>query len=308
MDNLLQHLAISRLTVRFFAGERISMRFWIGSVLRNRFLYAADQVFDEQGVSLRRHIDTLPLPEEHLLYAQLRGGFPKGFLFDCSDLPYKAPGFILEANQVYAFDLVLIGNTIAHKPLYIEAVRVMLQHGFGHPIVPLTLIDITEQPLKRYVANPDAGSDKVNVELILKTPVSLFLPAKEDGNGFQNKLNGFPSFYQFIRSITYRLMTLCILYAGDPIPIGKEQMDSQVEQYIQPAVQAFLLRANLCWEKRYNTPKKGENSVYTMGGYTGRIVFGQVPAHYLPLLAFAERLGVGANINYGLGCFQVRKK
>ena len=73
MENLLQNLSVSRLTVRFFAQERVSMKFWIGAVLRNRFLYAADQVLDEQGLSLRRHIDTLPLPQDHFLYKQLQG-------------------------------------------------------------------------------------------------------------------------------------------------------------------------------------------------------------------------------------------
>ena len=83
-------------------------------------------------------------------------------------------------------------------------------------------------------------------------------------------------------------------------------MESLIGQYIQPSIQVLLLRADLRLEKRYNTPKKGENTVYTMNGYTGRLVFGQVPAHYLPLLLLAETLGVGANINYGLGCFQIR--
>ena len=87
IENLLRGLTVCRLTVRFFTEERVSMKFWIGSVLRNRFLYAADHIFDEQGISLRQHIDTLSITEDHFLYRQLRGGFRKGFLFDCSTLP-----------------------------------------------------------------------------------------------------------------------------------------------------------------------------------------------------------------------------
>lgn len=307
MEKLLQNIEICRLSVRFFVEEHISMQFWIGSVLRNRFLYAADKVFDDQGISLRQHINTLPLPKTHFLYTQLRGGFPKGFLLDCSAIPYEAPGFTLKPNQVYTFDFVLIGNTITHKQLYIEALRVMLQNGFGHPVIPLTLIDITEQPIRHDIPIHSAA-DKVTVELLLKTPVSLFHITKKDGNGFQNKLNGFPSFYQFMRSLLYRFMTLYTLYTDDSTPINKAAMDCQIEQYIQPAVQALLLQADLRWEKRYSTPKKGENAVYTMSGYTGQLVFGQVPAQYLPILMWGETLGVGADINYGLGHFQVRYK
>lgn len=308
MENLLQNLSVSRLTVRFFAQERVSMKFWIGAVLRNRFLYAADQVLDEQGLSLRRHIDTLPLPQDHFLYKQLQGGFPKGFLFDCSTLPYEAPGFTLEENWIYTFSLVLIGNMVVHKQLFIEALRVMLQAGFGHPIVPLTLVDIVETPPQSCPIVPCESSDAVTtLELLLKTPVCLFPVSKKEGNGFQSKMNGIPSFCQFMRSLAYRLVTLSILYTSNWGPLDKEQMDRQIDQYLQSSEQALLLRADLRWEKRRNTPKKGANVAYIMGGYTGRLVFGQVPTHYLPLLAFAEALGVGADISYGLGSFLIRK-
>lgn len=307
MENILHRLSFSRLTLRFVAQERVSMKFWIGSVLRNRFLYAAEQVYDEYGVSLRRHIDTLPLPQEHFLYKQLQGGFPKGYLFDCSALPYDAPGFTLEENQEYTLSLVLIGNMVVHKHLFIEALQVMLQTGFGHPIVSLTPIEITESQPQCYLASGRYISDaETTLELSLKTPVCLFSTSKKDGNGFQSKMNGFPSFYQFMRSLTYRLVTLSILYTDNPIPLDKEQMDSLINQYIQPAVQALLLQADLNWEKRNSTPKKGANTIYTMGGYTGRLLFRGVSVHYLPLLKFAEALGVGADINYGLGSFRVR--
>lgn len=308
MNTLFSQLAYQKFNIRFFSSEQNDMKFWLGSVLRNRFLYAADRVFDDQGVSLRQLIDTLPLPEEHFLYGQLQGGFPKGFLFDSSSIPYNAPGFTLEDNKIYTISLILIGNTITRKQLFLDAIQLMLQEGFGHPIIPLTLIDITEEPLQSFNTNFDENTERVKLELFLKTPVCLFHTSKEDANGFQNKLNGFPSFYQFMRSLTYRLLTLCMLYTDSSILASKEEMDNLAEQYLQPSAQALLLRADLRLEKRYNTPKKGENSIHAMSGYTGRLVFGQVSSQYLPLLTFAEALGVGANIHYGLGCYQIQYK
>lgn len=306
MNTLFSQLTYQKFNIRFFSNDHNEMKFWFGSVLRNRFLYAADRVFDEQGVSLRRLIDTLSIPEEHGLFGQLQGGFPKGFLFDSSNIPYNAPGFTLEANKVYTISLILIGNTINRKQLFLEAIQLMLQEGFGHPIAPMTLIDITEEPTQSFTTDFHESTERVKLELLLKTPVCLFHASKEDGNGFQNKLNSFPSFYQFMRSLTYRMLTLCTLYADSSMLSSKEEMDNLTEQYLQPSVQALLLRADLRLEKRYNTPKKGENSVHTMSGYTGRLVFGQVSAQYLPLLTFAEALGVGANIHYGLGSYQIR--
>ena len=210
MENLSQSLSACRLTVRFFAGERTAMRHWIGAVLRNNFLYAADSITDEHGTSLRQLIDTLPLPDDHFLFDRLKGGFPKGFFFDCSDLPVEGSGFELEANRVYTFALVLIGSHAAYKPLYVEALRQMLARGFGHPTVPMTLVDITETssdtPSTYF---PETGL--AEVQLRFKTPVCLIRTLNAGGNGFQDKLNNMPSFYQFARSLTYRLVTLGIL-------------------------------------------------------------------------------------------------
>lgn len=302
MENLSQSLSASRLTVRFFAGERTAMRHWIGAVLRNNFLYAADSITDEHGTSLRQLIDTLPLPDDHFLFDRLKGGFPKGFFFDCSDLPVEGSGFELEANRVYTFALVLIGSHAAYKSLYVEALRQMLARGFGHPAVPMTLVDITEtSPGTPSTYSPETGL--AEVQLRFKTPVCLIRALNAGGNGFQDKLNNMPSFYQFVRSLTYRLVTLGILY-GEPLPFGtRDEMERWIEQQVSPASAAILLRANLLYERLRSTPRVGSNTVYVMGGYAGRLIFGNVPAGLLPVLAAGTVFGVGADINYGLGQF-----
>ena len=304
MKNLSQSLSACRLAVRFFAGERAAMRHWIGAVLRNNFLYAADSITDEHGTSLRHLIDTLPLPDGHFLFDRLKGGFPKGFFFDCSDLPVEGSGFELEANRVYTFALVLIGSHAAYKPLYVEALRQMLARGFGHPAVPMTLVDITETSSDT-TSTHTSEVGPVEVQLRFKTPVCLIRTPNAGGNGFQDKLNNMPTFYQFVRSLTYRLVTLGILY-GEPLPFGtRDEMERWIEQQVSPASEAILLRANLLYERLRSTPRVGSNTVYVMGGYAGRLIFGNVPAGLLPVLAAGTAFGVGADINYGLGQFGV---
>lgn len=307
MESILNRLNLQRIDIRFFPNNPVEMNFWIGAVLRNRFLYAADKVICKQGISLRQLIETLPLQEEHFLYKQLRGGFPKGFLFDCSRLPYNAPGFILEADRIYTFSLILIGKNIVYKTLFIEAIQLMLNEGFGHPIVPMTIVDIAEKDISGF-HSPSIEQEQIKLELLFRTPVCLLHSPKEESNGFQNKLNNFPSFYQFMRSLAYRVITLGILYANGTEIESRKQMDEMIEQYIRPSAYALLLKADLHYEKRYSSPKKEEKKVYSMSGYTGKLVFGQVYANYFALLTFASELGVGSDINYGLGNFQVRRK
>lgn len=304
IETILEHLPYRRMDIRFFAERPVHMRHWIGAVLRNNFLRAAEEVHDAQGISLRQRLDTLPLPEQHFLYGQLCGGFPKGFFFDCSDIPYEAPGFVLQANRVYTVSLVRVGRCAGADEEFVEAVRRMFARGFGHPVVPLSVIDIVEDTYT--FASPDARDMNGWLELTFKTPVCLMRSSREDSQGYQNKLNYFPSFYQLMRSLSYRLLTLGILY-GDCDPwTDRRQMDDWVQDYIVPSVRAMLMQADLRYEKRYGTPKGGEKSVYVMGGYVGKLAFGNVLFAYIPVLDFASGLGVGGDIQYGLGCFAVK--
>lgn len=303
---LLDHLPYRRMDIRFFVERQVQMRHWIGAVLRNNFLYAADEVCDVRGVSLRQRLDTLPLSEQHFLYSQLCGGFPKGFFFDCSAIPYEAPGFVLQANRVYTVSLIRVGRCAGTDEEFVEAVRRMFARGFGHPVTPLAVIDIVEDTYT-FDSRWNARGGEGWLELTFKTPVCLMRSSREDSQGYQNKLNYFPSFYQLMRSLTYRVLTLDLLY-GDSSSAWTErrQMDDWVQAYIASSVRAMLMQADLHYEKRYATPKEGESSVYVLGGYVGRLTFAHVPFAYMPVLDFASGLGVGGDIQYGLGCFAVR--
>lgn len=42
-----------------------------------------------------------------------------------------------------------------------------------------------------------------------------------------------------------------------------------------------------------------------MNGYCGELVFGNVESRYYPVLEFASSLGVGNDISYGLGMYEI---
>lgn len=307
IEALFGGLQYVKIDVRFFADQDVRMRYWIGAVLRNRFLFAANQVFDENGVSLRRILDTISLPEEHFLYRYLRGGAPKGFLFDCSSLPGRGSGFTLEANRIYSFSLVIIGDRIKYKSLFMDALKIMIESGFGVPVVPLQLIGCSEESVRMSCMQDILlEADAVKCRLYFDTPVSLVqATGHERGRGFQNKLNNFPSFYQFMRSLVYRLLTLNILYSDKGLFNSKDEMDSFVNIFIAQSTDAALLSADIRQETCYSSPKAGKDSVYTMKGFIGTLCYEEVPSVYIPLILFGSDLGVGSNVNYGLGNYRV---
>lgn len=320
----LQNLYFYRLDIRFYPNGPIRLPHWTGAVIRNRFLYAAEQIHDNHGHSLRELLDTFPLSEEHAYYKQLVGGFPKGFLFDCTTLPFQYGNLVLEEEHIYAFSLLLIGNCSDYYPLFIAALKRMFSEGFGKPMTSLTLIDICERKdillcsgKESFLNKPSAPftlegfilpfENNTKITLHFKTPVSLANHAQKENqvNGYQNKLNNFPSFYQFMRSLLYRLVTLNMLYVNSDNIATPAEIKESIEQFITPAGRALLLNANINYEKRYSTPRVGETNVYTMSGYCGTLSFNQVNSRFIPLLQFASHLGIGNDINYGLGIFDV---
>ena len=304
LNRCLQGLGYRSIEFTFTVPKRLQMNYFSGAVLRNRFLWAAEQVITPEGVSLRTLLDTLPLNQDHFLYRQLCGGFPKGFLIDCSYLPYKHPGFILEENRIYIGYLTLIGKCVAYEEEFHQAMERMFEKGFGHPIQSVLLLDWNVH-VEAMMPQLEAEEERMGAELDLVTPVCLVHSKSVSANGYQNKMNGFPSFYQLMRSLIYRLTTLSMLYADDATFSSKDDWEQCIDRFLEPAQEAVLLHADILYANRYSTPKKGKNRVYVMEGYVGNLIFDSVLKSYRSLLEFGTAFGVGNDINYGLGMFRM---
>lgn len=317
-----------RLQVRFFAQADVSLDAWVGAVLRNNFLAQAAAVIDDQGISLFQHLNTLPIAASHPNWQSLQGGFPKALWFDCRDIPAGNRSRTLYANQIYSFTIVLAASFVPLFPQIMEALDQMFQKGFGHPVVPISLMDVTEydeenrtqlcyQPkvgIVRWPLSPVRLSDfclatnapsDATIQLDFMTPINLFRQRvkKTTELSYQDKLNGFPSFYQFMRSLVYRVSTLDLLYGNQPGEGGWSEME--IDQFLQASSLVQLQQANVQSKKVRGTPKQGRNHLYVMEGYQGQLVWQQVSSLYLPLLAFGTGLLVGNQVQYGLGAYTV---
>lgn len=321
------HIYYHNLTVRFYPQKDIRMNTWIGAVFRNDFLHAARAVKNPQGQTLYDLLSQLPLPDSHPYYKQLCGGFPKGFVWDISGIPHTHKDFTLERGHIYTATFRLIGRMTEYTVPCCMAIERFCERGFGHPFVPLHLMDICETGEQKdsllyndatgfLSTMPDSpclmkalpnDTEPATIELRTLTPVCLMkLRNSGTDSGYQEKLNGFPSLYQWIRTSAYRLYYLSMLYGKDFTPIDHTELDAGIENYLLKTREAFLIHAGLHYRKLHSTPKKELNGqVYGMDGYEGTLTFKNVHAAYLPLLRFMSHLGVGNDINYGLGLYDI---
>lgn len=321
------NLSYHNLSVRFYPEDGVIADCWIGAVFRNNFLHAAREVENAQGTTLYDILSQLPFSSSHPYYKQLCGGFPKGFVWDLSMLPHTCCDVQLERGHVYTVTLTLIGRMAEYAMPCCMAVNRFCEQGIGHPRVPLHVMDICETDGTRaqmlyndsagylsehlelpcFMGSETTGSDSCVMTLQTLTPVCLMKPRKAATDlGYQEKLNGFPSFYQWTRSAAYRLYYLNMLYGPDARVLNLPTLDTSIDEYLRKTYEAYLLRADLSYRKLYSTPKKEKSGmVYVMDGYEGMLTFKGVSSVYLPLLRFMSRLGVGNDINYGLGLYEI---
>ncbi len=298
-------LSFVRLHVHFAPERNMHLNGWIGAVLRNNFLVNASRVLASDGLSLYQHIEELTLAPEHPFYSQLAGGFPKGIWLDCRELaPVDA---MLQGGEVYTFSIVMMGWCAQYAQLAVEAVAQMFESGIGSPKVRAQIVEIATDDNRGdsttkysdFSLLPDAPPT-ATVKITYDTPVCLFRrrSKKETSVSYQDKLNGFPSFYQLMRSVVSRCNTLGMLYGDGPLV-------EDTEGFIASSTEAYLEHANLWYKHLHSTPKQGRNSVYVLEGYQGITVWANVPTQYLPILAFASSLSVGYNIPFGLGAYSM---
>lgn len=303
----LDSLTFISISVEFRPSADISQKAWIGAAVRNRFLSSAETVLLPEGDTLRERLDTLCLDKGHFLYKQLSGGFPKGYIFDVSSLSSPGNEYSLLASETYKFKILLVGRMIELRPYVIDAIQAMLKCGLGTPGVPLDLVGLNvggKVSLRNFAKRCFEGD--VTVSLRLKTPLALTRPVDELKSGYQSRLNGFPSFFQWISSAAYRLATLAVLYSdGGMAEIkSKDEWEASVEDLISPAVRSWMLNAELKYVSLRSTPKKGSDKVYVMSGYVGTLTYGRVSPYYVPLLGIMSRLAIGNDVNFGLGQYQ----
>lgn len=324
-------LVYHRLEVCICPERDVCIDGWLGAVIRNNLLYAAEQVETGEGISLLGRIDRLSLAEDHPWYKSLSGGFPKGFSLSVvyPEEVYSSR-LSLGKGERLVFALVLIGELACYYKAFVAAIRFMCSRGIGTPMVPFSLQEIQETDgLGRRQRIAVGYSDTVaalryplhladfeeerfgcrekKIRLHLTAPLSLVNRAEKKNKAvsYQDKLNGFPSFYQLVRSATYRCVKLAALYACPAENEVALQAEREIEAYVEKAASAWLEQAEVRWVGMRG-PKRDDGRLPIMvSGYTGRLVFtGDFP-EYVPLLAFMQPLGIGNDTVYGAGTYRL---
>lgn len=310
----MKNLKSQKITVRFSCTKNIHINAWTGAVVRNHFLFATSRIGTGNGKNLLQKIRECPLERTHPLYKSMAAGFPPPFVADCRNmLDNQYPTqFHLTAGKEYSLPIVVFGNHTELLPQYAEAVQFFAQRGIGPSRIRLQISDIsTEQEVFTDISIPAPQSSptpkRTKISLCLQTPVCLFHPTRKrhTANTFQDRMNGFPSFYQIVRSLLYRHVTLKALHDN-----GQETSIDQINQFVENrailAAEAELTEAGIHYVEINSTRKPHQSTPYKMQGYTGELTFCNVPLDLLPLLDWGQTAGVGNDISYGLGLYAIQ--
>lgn len=333
MISKIYSLHYHQLLIRITPSEDVKITGWLGAVIRNNFLFATDKItMPDKGKSLREFLSAIPLREDHPLYAELQNGFPAPYTITLNSHAQSiSPIKELKKGEIISFTLCLIGTSATHYLSFLQAIREMCRHGMGTPISPFLPIDVCELSphnelnLLMVGENILASSLKYPItlesynqldnkcttgmlQLNLTTPTKLYRPSEKTDTqiSYQDKMNGFPSFYQFIRSAAFRFFKLSVLYLPtsnlDLIKPLQDEMDRLIEKAVSPT----LYSADLQHVVLPNTLKKETINNINLSGYVGTICFQGDFNHFMPLLLFMQNLGVGHDVVYGLGKYEVK--
>jgi len=321
------------LEIRIVLLEDSQIFGWLGATIRNNFLYAMEGIrIDELNLSLREFIGSITITESHSLYPELKNGFPAPYVLSMnSHNRTDQRRNKLNKGEIISFSLTLTANISKYTVYFLEAIKKMCKRGIGNPIHPVLLLDIFEKSrtdetnlllagdnfmateliypvyFENFLQKKSRTEDKL-VKIIFETPVNLFKPAKKGAGvlSYQNKLNGFPSFYQFIRSLSNRLIKLVTLYC---IPDDAEtagNVFNELDNFTEEALFFILRSADIRFIKIEGAIQKEKEGIMTFSGYTGELIFEGNINKYLPILLFMQYLGVGDNTVYGMGQYRIK--
>lgn len=313
------------------ATQNVKIDGWLGAVLRNNLIFAAEKIIISNPISLRYIINTSPIAETHPLHSKLKGGFPKGYVINLLSHQKATSRLSLKQGDTVRFSIVLFGNFSCYYTEFVLALEQMCKAGLGHPKAPFHLDIISEcqsngihyiwpdnwQKSLPSLQTPIRITDFINskfkdeeneIEIHYPVPLNLYNNTfkKKKLNG-SDRMNGFPGFYQLIRSLADRMVKLTALYIYPDNPSFSLDADACIDSFIEYAASVTLSSAQLKLVNLYSTPKAGTSDRIRFTGYIGKTAFCGFFNYYIPLLLFARHVGAGYNTVYGLGQYEIKK-
>lgn len=315
-----------KLEFRISPTSDTTMPGWVGAVLRNNFMYAAESICTGRNTSFRNILDTLSISSEHPLFPELKGSIPKGLYIrpnpNTVSLLDKQEDYV-RPSQWLEFSVTVFGRMESYIPAVIDTVESMCARGFGHPMTPFVITGIysylpdgNRVPYSEQDPHPirlfDYQSQEqqtVRLKLSLDTPtdvinVNTFKDA--EGMSYQDITSSFPSFYLIAKTALNRIEKLNTIYCDtDPMAHYQEEHNAMLELLKTGCHGVKLSSAEIFRLHTGSTPKKGQSEVIPIVGYVGKLAFSGVPASFIPYLCMAQHIGIGRNVAYGSGSFRL---
>lgn len=324
-------LNFHELEICISATQNVEIDGWLGAVLRNNLIFAAEKTIICKTISLRNIINIPPISETHPLHSKLKGGFPKGYVINLLSHQKATSRSSLKLGETVRFSIVLFGNFSRYYIEFILAIEQMCKNGLGHPKTPFRLKMISERQsngidyiwpenwqkslpsLQTPIRITDFMNNKFKneeneIEIHYPIPLNLYNNTfKKKNFGEPERMNGFPSFYQFIRSLADRMIKLTALYIYPDNPSFCINADARINSFIEYAASVTLSSAQLKQVHLYSTPKAGTSDRLRFTGFTGKVSYCGFFNYYIPLLLFSQHIGAGYNTVYGLGQYEIKK-
>lgn len=323
-DSFYLHKFVFRITPAAATG----MPGWVGAVLRNNFMYAAENIAAGNNISLRNVIDSVDVPTDHPLFRELNGTPPKCIYIapvaGTVTLLERQNG-VLHADQWLEFSVTIFGRFEVYASAVLDAVDYMCKRGFGYPMVSFTITDVlschSDGALVPYSGQNHKAvrmtdfqgmglsEHRRHLVLSLDSPtdvINVNNPLGDGGLSYRDITSGFPSFYLIAKTSLNRIEKLNTIYCDpDSLSHFAQEHEMMLDFLRSGCDNIILTSADIFRMQTKSTPKKGRSDVIPLGGYVGRLAFmgGYVP--FLPYLTMAQHIGIGRNVAYGSGSFRI---
>lgn len=314
-------------------SEDVYVDGWIGACLRNNLLQEAESINVTGALSLLDIINILPLKRTHPFYERMRDSFPKGYSLHIPSHFESFNSYHIGKGKHFRFSLLLYGYFSEYYSYFLKAIHSFCQKGIGHPRIPFQIIAINEcdkenkYPISlETLNNPcDSGRLKTTVRLSdfltckmeqdekeimisFETPINVHNKLKKrEGDEYKDRMHEMPGFHPLVRASANRIEKLMTLYHNSKDADYSQKVADCLMPFVRYSVTPVLTSAQIRRWDFSSTPKEKTLNRVRFSGHTGSLCFEGNFNYYLPLLTFAQKIGVGNYATYGLGNYRIHK-
>lgn len=206
---------------------------------------------------------------------------------------------IIEKDQKFSFNLILIGEAIKYFPYFYFAFTRFGERGIGKQKDRFIIDEIKEEfPEKKILyKNPEDKLSMLETKEILwkekeikSIKINFLTPTKLKIN---NKYISNPDFSILMESIFRRIYFLLIFWCGI-------EMKYNFKDLIKEAKNIKIENGNLYWKdfERFSTRQKTKMK---LGGIMGEVEYSGDIKKFYPYLKICEYIHIGKNTTFGLG-------